>query len=101
MRQGAAGIAVSPFIPPSRIWGAEKGPNSLVNMALIGIGMQNRGRLDNFLWRDINVLAVCDVDKNRPENALRMVEKFHADHQENRKTMKMKAFHETSPNYSK
>jgi predicted dehydrogenase len=76
----AAAATVSPLLLPSRIWAAEKGPNSLLNMAFIGMGIQNRGLLNNFLFRDVKVLAVCDVDTTRRESALQMVEKFHADH---------------------
>lgn len=78
--QTAAAAALSPLILPSRVRAAEKGPNSLVNMAFIGMGVQNRGLLDNFLWRDVKVLAVCDVDTNRREDAVQRVKKFHDGH---------------------
>lgn len=82
IKQTAAAAALSPLILPSNIRAAEKGPNSLVNMAFVGMGTQNRGLLSNFLWRNIKVVAVCDVDTNRRENALKTVETFHADHKE-------------------
>jgi predicted dehydrogenase len=80
--QAATAAIVSPFILPSRIRAAETAPNSLVNMAFIGMGIQNRQILDNFLWCDVKIVAVCDVDTTRRENALKMVKRFHADHPE-------------------
>lgn len=71
--------AAIPFILPSHIYAAAPGPNSLVNMAFIGMGAQNRGLLNNFLYRAIKVRAVCDVDTNRRNHALEMVRRFHAD----------------------
>ncbi len=82
LAQAAIAATLSPFILPSRVRAAETSPNSLLNMAFIGMGIQNRGLLDNFLYRDIKAVAVCDVDTTRREHALKMVEKFHADHSE-------------------
>jgi predicted dehydrogenase len=82
IRRLAAAATLSPLIAPSRAWAAEKSPNGLVNMAFIGMGVQNRGLLNNFLWRNVKVVAVCDVDTNRRESAVRIVEKYHADHPE-------------------
>lgn len=82
VKQVTAAATLAPLVLPSRIWAAEKGPNSLVNMAFVGMGIQNRGLLDNFMWRNVKVLAVCDVDTTRREHALKMVQKFHADHPE-------------------
>lgn len=80
--RAAAAAGVAPFLLPTRLWAAEKGPNSLLNMAFVGMGIQNRGLLNNFLYRDIKVVAVCDVDTTRRESALQMVEKFHGEHAE-------------------
>jgi predicted dehydrogenase len=80
--QVAATTALSPFILPSRIRAAETAPNSLITMGFIGMGSQNRGLLSTFLWRNVKVLAVCDVDTTRREHALKRVEKFHAEHPE-------------------
>jgi predicted dehydrogenase len=80
--QVAATSALSTFILPSRIRAAETAPNSLINMAFIGMGLQNRSLLTNFLSCNVKVVAVCDVDTTRREHALKMVEKFHAEHPE-------------------
>lgn len=61
-----------PFILPSSIWNAkaEEKPNNRLNVGFIGIGMQNRGHLSSFANRaDARVLAVCDVDTDRLNNA--------------------------------
>jgi predicted dehydrogenase len=43
------------------------------------MGIQNRGHLGHFLgMKDVQVLAVCDVDKNRREFSKKMVEKRYA-----------------------
>ena len=76
--QAAAAVS-APFLLPSRIRAAETGPNSLVNMAFIGMGKQNGDLLGNFLYRAIKVRAVCDVDTTRREHALNRVKQFHAE----------------------
>ncbi|MDB6075307.1 MAG: twin-arginine translocation signal protein, partial [Verrucomicrobiaceae bacterium] len=66
----AAGAAGAPFILPSRVWSAETTPNSKLGVGLIGMGKQNGGHLGHFLGRtDTQVIAVCDVDKTRREDA--------------------------------
>jgi predicted dehydrogenase len=82
MTQTAAAATLSPFILPSRIRAAETAPNSLVTMAFIGMGLQNRTLLTNFLPHNVKVVAVCDVETARREHALKMVAAFHAEHPE-------------------
>lgn len=80
--QLGAAAAVAPLILPSRLRAEAAAPSKLINMAFIGMGIQNRGLLDGFLHRNVKVLAVCDVDENRRADAHRRVDKFHADHPE-------------------
>ena len=77
-------LAATPMIVPSHVLGAngQTAPGNRISLAFVGMGIQNRGLLDNFLWRNVRVLAVCDVDAARRESARKMVEKFHADHPE-------------------
>lgn len=75
--QAASGIA-APFILPSHIWSAPIGPNDRINMGFVGLGKQARGLLKGFLSRETQVVAVCDVDKNRREDAKRIVEEHYA-----------------------
>ena len=67
-----------PFILPAHIWAAETQPNSRPTIGFIGMGKQARSLLENFLNQDVQVLAVCDVDTNRRENAKETVDQFYA-----------------------
>jgi predicted dehydrogenase len=75
----AALAGSAPFILPSRVWAAETPPNSQITLGFIGMGTQNRGLLGAFLRHEqTRVVAVCDVDTTRRENAKKIVEKFYA-----------------------
>src|SRR2546425_10965798 len=75
----AAATSVAPFILPSRIRAAEVKPNDRITLGFIGMGTQNRGLLSGFLtYPQTQVLAVCDVDTTRRENAKKMVEDYYA-----------------------
>jgi predicted dehydrogenase len=71
--------ATAPFLLPSRVWAAETPPNDRVTLGFIGMGTQNRGLLGGFMGRkDTQVVAVCDVDTNRREDAKKRVEDHYA-----------------------
>ena len=54
--------------------------NDRVAIGFIGVGTQNRGHLGHFLGqKDVQVLAVCDVDTTRRDNAKTTVEKRYAE----------------------
>jgi len=72
------GAVIAPFILPSHIWAAETKPNSLLTMGFIGMGKQSRGLLGGFLGNDTKVLAVCDVDTTRRDNAKKKVDDYYA-----------------------
>ncbi|MCX7887924.1 MAG: Gfo/Idh/MocA family oxidoreductase, partial [Verrucomicrobiae bacterium] len=72
------GAVVVPFILPSRVWSAAVKPNSLLTVGFIGMGKHSRSLLNGFLGHDTKVLAVCDVDTTRREEAKRRVEEFYA-----------------------
>jgi len=73
----AAGVA--PLILPGRIWSAEIKPNDRLGIGLIGVGKMNSGHLSDFLRRpDCQVLAVCDVDTTRRENAKKIASERYA-----------------------
>jgi len=74
--KGAA-VASVPFILPSHIWAAETKPSSRPGMAFIGMGKQSRGLLSNFLYQDVQVLAVCDVDTTRRNDAKKKVDEYY------------------------
>ncbi len=76
----AAGIA--PLVLPSRVLGREGAvaPNSRINLAMIGTGRQVfHANLPWFLWsKDVQVVAVCDVDAWRMDMARQAVEANYA-----------------------
>ncbi len=78
LKQAAASAAVAPFILPSHIWAAETKPNSRLTMGFIGTGKQSRGLLNGFLGQDAQVLAVCDVDSTRRNDAKKKVDEHNA-----------------------
>ena len=74
--KGAA-VASVPFILPSNIWSAEVKPNDRPTVGFIGMGKQSRGLLSTFLSRDSQVLAVCDVDTTRRNDAKKKVDDYY------------------------
>jgi predicted dehydrogenase len=81
--RGAATTALGlPALLPSFAPADEKKApaNDRVGIAFIGVGTQNRGHLNYFLGqKDVQVLAVCDVDTSRRDNAKSIVEKKYAE----------------------
>ena len=69
--------AAAPFILPSRVWAADTAPSERLGMGFIGLGTQSRGLLGNFLSQNTRVLAVCDVDTTRRDDAKRKVDKHY------------------------
>jgi len=78
----AAAGTVAPLILSGCVTSKKTTNNSLLNMAFVGMGVQNRGLLGNFMYRNVKVVAVCDVDTTRREDAVQMVTSYHAEHPE-------------------
>jgi predicted dehydrogenase len=78
LKRAAGSAAVASFVLPSSIWAAPTKPNSRLTMGFVGMGTQNRGLLGGFLGQDTQVLAVCDVDTTRREDAKKRVDDFYA-----------------------
>ena len=79
LKSTAALTLTSPLILPSRVWSAEKAANDRITLGFIGLGRQNRSLLGDFIKRkETQVLAVCEVDTTRRENAKKTVEDFYA-----------------------
>jgi predicted dehydrogenase len=75
-----AATAALPFILPSRVWAAATKPSAKFGVGFIGLGQRGHGVLRNFLHHEeVQVLAVCDVDTTRRENARKTVEEFYAE----------------------
>jgi predicted dehydrogenase len=69
--------AAAPFILPSRVWGADVAPSGRLTMGFIGMGTQSRSLLTGFLGHETRVLAVCDVDTTRRNDAKQRVDRFY------------------------
>lgn len=77
--QGTALAVAVPSLLPSRVWGAKVGPADRIRLGFIGNGTQGRYLMGNCLKRaEVAVLAVCDVDQNRRNNAKKTVEDHYA-----------------------
>src|ERR1035438_3564597 len=72
--------AAAPFILPSKVWGADTAPSNRLTMGFIGMGKQARYLLNNFLQQETRVLAVCDVDTTRRNDAKQKVDKSYENH---------------------
>ena len=75
----AVGAAISfPSIVPSTVFGANA-PSNRITMGMVGMGGQMGGHLRNMLsQRNVQVVAVCDVDRNKRESAKNSVERSYA-----------------------
>jgi predicted dehydrogenase len=76
---GGAAVAAlgAPLIVPASALGLEdkKPASERLTLGFIGMGTMNRGHLNHFLGqKDVQVLAVCDVDTTRREHAKKTVE---------------------------
>ena len=75
----AALASAAPMLLPSRLWAADTSPTEQITLGFIGMGTQGRGLLHGFLGhRQTRVLAVCDVDTTRRENAKKITDDFYA-----------------------
>jgi len=75
----AVGAAVAwPTIVPSTVLGAAA-PSNRITMGMIGMGLQMGGHFRGMLnRREVQVLAVCDVDRTKRENAKSQAERAYA-----------------------
>jgi predicted dehydrogenase len=74
----AAGLLAAPLFVPATAVGREgkAAPSERLRVGFIGTGGQGRGLLGGFLGqKDVEVLAVCDVDANHMKMAQQQVEK--------------------------
>ncbi len=74
--QTAAATFGAPLILSSRVWSQESAPSERLTVGFIGMGKQSRGLLSKFIASpQVQVVAVCDVDTNRRNNAKQNVDK--------------------------
>jgi predicted dehydrogenase len=76
-----AAAAAVPLIVPRSSLGDDKKPgaNSRLTLGCVGMGTMMRGHVGHFLGeKEVQIVAVCDVDTTRRENAKKMVEDRYA-----------------------
>jgi predicted dehydrogenase len=74
-------LAAAPWLLPSRLWAAEANaqPNARIVMGFIGTGYQSQHLMNGFLHSDeVQVVAACDVDTTRRDDAKKRAEDFYA-----------------------
>lgn len=71
----AGAAAAFPAIVPSSVFGANAPSNRIV-MGAIGVGSQGTGDMQGFLSKteQVQMVAVCDVDKNHRDRAKKIVD---------------------------
>jgi predicted dehydrogenase len=77
----AAAAAVAPAVVPSSVFG-RPAPSDTILLGCIGVGRQGQGDMQEAVYRGLEagarVVAVCDVDSHRAEDAQWLVEKIYA-----------------------
>ncbi len=78
-RTALAGAALAlPTVVPSSVFG-QNAPSNRINMGLIGMGLMMGGHRGHMTGRrDVQVLAVCDVNRGKREAAKAFVERAYA-----------------------
>src|SRR6185369_9522278 len=85
---GTAALLGVPLIVPASALGCEdkKAASERLTIGFIGMGTMNRGYLGFFLGqKDVQVVAVCDVDTKRREDAKKTVEDRYNKNKKNNK----------------
>ncbi len=73
--------AAAPIVLPASVFGTQEkaAPSNRITLGFIGMGKMNSGLLNAFLgYADVQVVAVCDVDTTRRENAKKTVDTKYA-----------------------
>lgn len=77
----AAASVVVPAIVPSTVFG-KLAPSNLLQMGCIGVGRQGQGDMQELIYRGLEVgarvVAVCDTDQHRVEDAQWLAEKIYS-----------------------
>lgn len=90
----AALTVCAPMIVPGRLFG-QSAPSNRITIGLIGMGLMMRTHLRAMCGRsDVQVLAVCDVDRERREAARQAVEAAYGAQTESGRWRGCDAFHE-------
>jgi predicted dehydrogenase len=76
-----AAVAAFPSIVPTSALGLDNtlAPSNRITLGFIGVGMMGRGHVRGFMhYDDAQILAVCDVDRWRRDDAKKTVEEGYA-----------------------
>jgi len=78
----AGAAAAAPAIIPARALFGRPAPNDVIQLGCIGVGRQGRGDMQEAIYRGLEtgarVVAVCDVDRHRLEDAQWLAERIYA-----------------------
>jgi predicted dehydrogenase len=86
-RRFLAASAAAPFLLDPRVHAQDReaqnrqgqGPNGRINLGCIGVGIMGRGLMQGFLGNSgVQVVAVCDVHRQRRDNAVEIVHRAYA-----------------------
>ncbi len=73
---GALGVGTALHALKRPVWAGKTGPNDKIVLGMIGVGGMGSGRLNEFLkFDDVQIGAICDVDRRHLDRALQVVEK--------------------------
>jgi len=79
--KAAAASVLAPAIVPSTVFG-RTAPSNTIQMGCIGAGRQGQGDMQELIYRGLEVgarvVAVCDVDAHRMEDAQWLVDKIYS-----------------------
>jgi myo-inositol 2-dehydrogenase/D-chiro-inositol 1-dehydrogenase len=79
--KAAAASVLAPAIVPSTVFG-RTAPGNTIQMGCIGVGRQGQGDMQELIYRGLEVgarvVAVCDVDAHRMEDAQWLVDKIYS-----------------------
>ena len=80
-RSALAGASLTlPYLVPARVFG-QAAPSERITVGCIGVGRMGMGDLNEALGlKQVQVVAVCDVDANRVQHARQRVESYYEDH---------------------
>ncbi len=78
----AAASVLAPAIVPSTVFG-RTAPSNTILMGCIGVGRQGQGDMQELIYRGLDtgarVIAVCDADAHRMEDAQWLVDKIYTE----------------------
>jgi len=86
---GSAGLFAPLVIPRTYLFGAQTPPSRRITLAQIGCGRMGTEDMQGLMKHDLcRIVAVCDLDTKRLENARSLVERFYQDKGESRVEVK-------------